>query len=83
MGVTKNAGCWLGAFFGIAVLTAQVDAVDIAQDLGAVIALQGKPCGQVVSTKKLGDNDYVARCSSGDTYRVYVDAKGRVVVVKK
>ena len=83
MGVTRKAGCWLGAFFGIAVLTAQAKPVDIAQDLGAVIALQGKPCGHVVSAKKLGDNDYLARCSSGDTYRVYVDAKGRVIVVKQ
>lgn len=54
--------------------------VSTAQDLTAVIALQGRPCGEVVSYEKLGDNEFVARCSTGDVYRVYVDAKGRVRV---
>ncbi len=83
MGVTKNGGCWLGAVLFTTVLMAQAKPVDIAKDLSTVIALQGKPCGQVVSFEKLGDNDYLARCSSGDTYRVYVNEKGRVIVVKE
>ena len=52
------------------------------QDLSAVIALQGKPCGEVVSYVAQGDNDFVATCKDGNQYRVYVK-DGRVVVEKK
>ena len=52
------------------------------QDLTAVIALQGKPCGEVVSYTVQGDNDFVASCKDGNVYRVYVK-DGRVVVEKK
>lgn len=52
------------------------------QDLTAVIALQGKPCGEVVSFVRQGDNDFVATCKDGSRYRVYVK-DGRVVVEKK
>jgi hypothetical protein len=52
------------------------------QDLAAVIALQGKPCGEVVSYVAQGDNDFVATCKTGNRYRVYVN-DGRVVVEKK
>lgn len=53
-----------------------------ARDLTATIALQGKPCGQVVGVARRGDNDYVATCSDGHRYRVFVNAQGRVVVEK-
>lgn len=59
---------------------ALAQAVGTATDLAAVIALQGKPCGTVVSFQKHGENDYTARCASGHVYRVSVDARGRVVV---
>lgn len=52
------------------------------QDLAAVIALQGKPCGEVVSYVANGDNDFVATCKDGNKYRVYVK-DGRVVVEKQ
>lgn len=52
------------------------------QDLAAVIALQGKPCGEVVSYVVQGDNDFVATCKDGNRYRVYVK-EGRVTVEKK
>jgi len=52
------------------------------QDLAAVIALQGKPCGEVVSYVVQGDNDFVATCKDGNRYRVSVK-DGRVVVEKK
>ena len=51
------------------------------QDLSAVIALQGKPCGEVVSYVAKGDNDFVAACKDGNHYHVYVK-DGRVVVEK-
>ena len=52
------------------------------QDLAAVIALQGKPCGEVVSYVAQGDNDFLATCKDGNRYRVYVK-DGRVIVEKK
>jgi hypothetical protein len=52
------------------------------QDLAAVIALQGKPCGEVVSYVVQADNDFLATCKDGNRYRVYVK-DGRVVVEKK
>ena len=52
------------------------------QDLTAVIALQGKPCGGVVSYVIQGDNDFVATCKDGNRYWVHVK-EGRVVVEKK
>jgi hypothetical protein len=54
----------------------------ILKDLTAVIALQGQPCGQVVSATKQGDNDYLATCKDGSRYRVFIN-EGRVVVQKQ
>ena len=56
--------------------------VTVAKDLAAVIALQGLPCGQVVSASKQGEDDYVASCQDGNRYRVFVNAEGRVIVEK-
>ena len=56
--------------------------VTIAKDLTAVIALQGLPCGQVISASQQGENDYVATCQDGNRYRVFVNAEGRVIVEK-
>ena len=55
----------------------------VLKDLTAVIALQGQPCGQVVTATKQGDNDYVVACKDGSRYRVFVNAEGRVVVQKQ
>lgn len=52
------------------------------QDLAAVIALQGKPCGEVVSYVVQGDNDFIATCKDGQKYHVHVK-DGRVVVEPK
>ena len=52
------------------------------QDLAAVIALNGKPCGEVVSYAVLGENDFDATCKDGNRYRVFVK-EGRVVVEKR
>ena len=54
----------------------------VLKDLTAVIALQGQPCGQVVTATKQADNDYVVACKDGSRYRVFVNAEGRVVVQK-
>jgi hypothetical protein len=56
--------------------------VAVTQDLTAVIALQGLPCGRVVSATQAGEDDYTASCEDGNRYRVFVNAEGRVVVEK-
>ena len=58
-------------------------AEDLSKDLTSTIALLGLPCGQVVSAKRLGDNDYLATCKDKNRYRVYVNAQGRVVAEKQ
>ena len=55
----------------------------LLKDLTAVIALLALPCGEVVSARKIGDNDHVATCKDGMRYRVYVNAEGRVVAQKQ
>ena len=57
--------------------------VTVARDMTAVIALQGLPCGQVVSARQQGENDYLTTCQDGNRYRVFVNADGRVIVEKK
>jgi hypothetical protein len=83
MGMIRRAAWLILGFVFAALLVPSTEAVDVAKDLTAVIALQGKPCGNVVSFEKLAENDYLARCASGDVYRVYVNEQGRVVVVKR
>ena len=56
--------------------------VSVTRDLTAVIALQGLPCGNVVSATLQGEDDYVASCENGSRYRVFVNADGRVIVEK-
>ena len=55
----------------------------LRKDLTSVIALQGMPCGEVVAVKEQAKNDYAATCKDGNKYRVYENAKGRVVVEKQ
>jgi hypothetical protein len=83
MGMTRHPAWLILGFVLAALLVPSTEAVDVAKDLTAVIALQGQPCGNVLSYEKLGENDYLARCASGDVYRVYVNEEGRVVVVKR
>jgi hypothetical protein len=64
----------------LAVPAAAQDEETLKKDLTSVIALHGKPCGQVVSVKVLADNDYAASCQDGNKYHVYLNAEGRVVV---
>jgi hypothetical protein len=55
----------------------------LGKDLKAVIALQGKPCDQVVASKRNADSDYSVTCKDGNRYHVFVDPHGRVVVDKQ
>jgi hypothetical protein len=73
------------ATLGATPVLAADDATTVSdtQDLTAVIALQGLPCGQVVSTTEQGESDFLATCQDGTRYRVWVNAEGRVVVEKQ
>ena len=69
-----------------AFLAASAFAADDAatrKDLTAVIALQGLPCGEVVSVKTQGENDHIATCKNGSRYHVFLNSTGRVVVEKQ
>ena len=55
----------------------------LKKDLTAVIALQGFPCGEVVSVKTQAENDYAVLCKDENKYRVYLNSAGRVVVEKR
>ena len=70
------------AALAFAALATAADDPKQRQDLAAVIALQGKPCGEVVSYVAQGDNDFIATCKDGNRYRVHVK-DGRVVVEKQ
>ena len=77
---------WAAILSTVALVAGPSQAADdpaVLKDLTAVIALQGQPCGQVVSATKQGDNDYVAACQDGSRYHVFVNAQGRVVVQKQ
>lgn len=62
---------------------APADEEKLKKDLTAVIALHGKPCGEVIAVKVLAENDFAASCKDGNKYRVYLNGEGRVVVEKQ
>ena len=72
---------FMAALFALPSFAAEDEA--LKKDLTAVIALQGFPCGEVVSVKTQAENDYAVLCKDGNKYRVYLNAAGRVVVEKR
>jgi len=71
------------SLFAAAFLSVQSSTADeeaLKKDLTAVIALQGLPCGQVVTVRVLAENDYAVSCQDENKYHVYLNAAGRVVV---
>ena len=83
--MSRRMRMWSLVVLNAALVAAPVRADDqaVLKDLTAVIALQGQPCGQVVTVARQGENDYVASCQDGNRYRVFVNAQGRVVVQKQ
>jgi hypothetical protein len=55
----------------------------IGADLKAAIALQGKPCDQVITSKRNSDSDYTVICKDGNRYHVFVNPRGQVVIEKQ
>ena len=72
---------FLAALFALPSFAAEDEA--LKKDLTAVIALQGFPCGEVVSVKTQAENDYAVLCKDQNKYRVYLNAAGRVIVEKQ
>jgi hypothetical protein len=62
---------------------AAADDASLGADLKVTIALQGKPCDEIASSKRNADSDYTATCKDGNRYHVFVNAQGRVVVEKQ
>ena len=84
--MNKRMKAWTLIMTMMAFCTGPVQAAEDAallKDMTSVIALLGLPCGQVVSVIKKGDNDHIATCQDGNRYRVFLNAKGRVVAVKQ
>jgi hypothetical protein len=79
--VALTQSLFLAAFFAVPSFATADEA--LKKDLTAVIALQGLPCGQVVSVKTQAENDYVVSCKDENKYRVYLNAAGRVIVEKR
>lgn len=59
---------------------AQDDDATARKDLYAVLALRGKPCGEIVVLQRQAENDYLVTCKDGSRYRVFINAQDRVVV---
>jgi len=72
---------FVAAFFVVPSFAAYEEA--LKNDLTAVIALQGLPCGEVVAVTVQAENDYAVSCKDGNKYHVYLNAAGRVVVEKR
>ncbi len=82
-GALALVGVVTTGFVGIALAAEETPGdVSVTKDLTAVIALNGLPCGNVVSATQQGQDDYVASCENGNRYRVFVGADGRVIVEK-
>ena len=79
--VALTRSLFLTALLAVPLVAADDEA--LKKDLTAVIALQGFPCGQVVSVKTQAENDYAVLCKDENKYRVYLNAAGRVVVEKR
>lgn len=82
--MSKHAKVWALVVATAACLAGPSFAADeLAKDLTSTIALLGLPCGQVVSARRLKDNDYIATCKDRNRYRVFINAEGRVVAQKQ
>lgn len=68
---------------GMALVTVPARAASTYEDLKTVILLQGHPCPQVTTFEKRAEDDWIAKCTGGATYRVFKDDQGRVRVTKR
>ena len=84
--MNNRMNAWILASLLMALSSLPAQAAEDAallKDLTSVIALLGLPCGQVVSAKRLKDDDHLATCRDGSRYRVFINAEGKVVAQKQ
>ena len=79
--VVLTQSVFLAAFFAMSSFGAEDEA--LKKDLTAVIALQGLPCGQVITVKTQAENDYAVSCKDQNKYRIHLNSAGRVIVEKQ
>jgi len=65
-----------------AVTSHAADDEALKKDLTAVIALQGLPCGQVITVKTQAENNFAVTCKDENKYHIFLNDKGRVMVEK-
>jgi len=73
----------IGTVAFVAAPSLAADDAATRKDLTAVIALQGLPCGEVISVKTQGDNDHMVTCKDKNRYHIFINSAGRVVVEKQ
>ena len=81
----KHAQMFLQSIFVAVLFALPLIAADdeaLKKDLTSVIALQGLPCGQVVTVKTQAESDYAVTCKDQNKYHIYLNDKGRVIVEK-
>jgi hypothetical protein len=78
--VILTTTCFAASFAASALAA---DDASVRKDLFTVIALQGLPCGEVVSVKTQSDTDHIATCKDGTRYHVFLNSAGRVIVEKQ
>lgn len=59
------------------------DDAQVRKDLATVLALKGKPCGEIVELQRQGENDYLVTCQDGNRYRIFVGEDDRVIVEER
>lgn len=83
MSSTTRRWTWLGctlALLGLPAAAAEDPA--LLKDMTAVIALNGKPCGQAVAVVVVpgAGKEHLVTCQDGHRYRVRLTEEGRVLV---
>jgi len=79
--IARTQTLFLAALFAVRLSAADDEA--LKKDLTSVIALQGLPCGQVVTVKTQAENDYAVTCKDANKYHIFLNAAGRVMVEKQ
>lgn len=82
----QHAARWVLAILLTTLVSLPASAAEdaaVLKDLSSVIALLGLPCGQVVSARRLKEDDHIATCRNGLRYRVFINAEGKVVAQKQ
>lgn len=59
------------------------DDAQVRKDLATVLALKGKPCGEIVELQRQGESDYLVTCQDSHRYRIFIGADERVIIEER